>query len=267
MQDQILPLRLGVNVDHVATIRQARGTNYPSPLTAALISQAAGADSITVHLREDRRHIQEHDVTDLRSSLSIPLNLEVSVAEDMVALACGYRPQACCLVPERREELTTEGGLDVLQHAERITAAVKTLTQVGTQVALFVEPDLSLLDAIKATGAQAVEIHTGRYADAVNSAERAQLLEAIGTFAMQAHSMGLKVHAGHGLTVENTGPIARIAEIQELNIGHALIADAILMGLAASVARMKNLMVQTRLSSAMSAAPAAARSAQSYSAI
>lgn len=267
MQDQILPLRLGVNVDHVATIRQARGTNYPSPLTAALISQAAGADSVTVHLREDRRHIQEHDVVDLRSSLSIPLNLEVSAAEEMIALACGYRPQACCLVPERREELTTEGGLEVVNQRERITAAVAALKKVGTQVSLFVEPDLASLDAIQETGAQAVEIHTGGYADASSDAERAQILEMIGTFAMQAHSAGLKVHAGHGLTVENTGPIARIPEIQELNIGHALIADAILMGLAASVARMKNLMVQTRLSSAMPSSARPGGNSRSYSAI
>lgn len=261
MQNSILPLRLGVNVDHVATIRQARGTTYPSPLTAGLIAQAAGADSVTVHLREDRRHIQESDVTDLLSSLSVPLNLELAPVDDMVALACGFAPHACCLVPERREELTTEGGLDVLKNVERITASVNALNKAGSRVSLFVEPNVEHLDAIKATGAKAVEIHTGTYADEADPARRDAILRQIAEFASEAYSAGLEVHAGHGLTVENTTPIALIPEIQELNIGHALIADAILMGLSASVARMKNLMVQTRLSSAR--APAA----RSYSAL
>lgn len=261
MQNSILPLRLGVNVDHVATIRQARGTNYPSPLTAGLIAQAAGADSVTVHLREDRRHIQERDVTDLLSSLSVPLNLELAPVEDMVALACGFAPQACCLVPERREELTTEGGLDVVRNVDRIRSSVEALSKVGSRVSLFVEPQLEQLEAIRKTGAQAVEIHTGTYADETDSAKREAILNQIVSFAREAHGAGLQVHAGHGLTVENTVPIAHIPEIQELNIGHALVADAILMGLSASVARMKNLMVQTRLSSAR--APAV----RSYSAL
>lgn len=265
MSENALPLRLGVNVDHVATLRQARGTAYPSPLTAALISQAAGADSITVHLREDRRHIQDGDVQDLLTSLSIPVNLELSIAEDVVRVAEALRPPACCLVPERREERTTEGGLDLAAHADRIAEVVARLTAVGSRVSLFVEPDLALLDAIGRSGAQAVEIHTGAYADATDGRARAALLEQMAAFAQAARSAGLQVHAGHGLTVENTAPIARIADIEELNIGHSLMADAMLIGMAASVARMKNLMVQTRMS-ALRAAPAPAP-ARSYSAL
>lgn len=263
MQDQVLPLRLGVNVDHVATLRQARGTTYPSPLMAALIAQAAGADSITAHLREDRRHIQDADIRDLRSSLSVPLNLELSLDPEMVKIATQVRPQASCLVPERREELTTEGGLDVAGQKDRIADVVGALREVGSRVSLFVEPDVSALDVIVACNPHAVEIHTGRYADAADSSESNDQLLRIAEFAEQAQARGLEVHAGHGLTIENTTAIARIPQIQELNIGHALVADAVVMGMAAAVARMKSLMVHTRMSASSSPAPKAA----SYSAI
>lgn len=263
MTDSVLPLRLGVNVDHVATLRQVRGTDYPSPLTAALIAQAAGADSITVHLREDRRHIQDHDVVDLLSSLSVPLNLELAADEAVLRLAEGWKPQACCLVPERREEQTTEGGLDVRAQGERLREACARLQAGGSTVSLFVEPDLEQLEAILATGAQAVEIHTGHWALAPVQPVRMAELQRIQAFATQARAAGLAVHAGHGLTVENTQPIAAIAEIEELNIGHALVADALLMGMAAAIARMKNLMVVTRMAQQRTA-PAASRS---YSAL
>ena len=231
---QPLPLRLGVNVDHVATLRQARGTAYPSPLTAALIAQASGADSITVHLREDRRHIQEGDVVDLLNTLSVPLNLELAAEDAILTLAEEWRPQACCLVPEKREELTTEGGLDVAGGGPRIVDAVGRLRETGARVSLFVEPDLAQLEAIVATGAQAVEIHTGAYAEAREPGRRNALLEGITDFAHRAAEAGLEVHAGHGLTVDNTAPIARIAPVQELNIGHSLIGDAVLIGMAAA---------------------------------
>lgn len=266
MSESIRPLRLGVNVDHVATLRQARGTAYPSPLTAALIAQAAGADSITVHLREDRRHIQEQDVSDLLASLSVPLNLECAADSQIIDLATQWRPQAACLVPEKREELTTEGGLDVRAGAERIGAAVRRLRDAGTRVSLFVEPDLGQLEAIVASGAQAVEIHTGTWVEERDPVRHEALFKQIVEFAAEASARGLQVHAGHGLTAENAGPIAHIPEIEELNIGHSLVADAVLIGMAAAVARMKNLLVSIRMMQNREPTPAPA-STQSYSAL
>jgi pyridoxine 5-phosphate synthase len=230
------PIRLGVNVDHVATLRQARRTPYPDPVAAALVAEAAGADSITVHLREDRRHIQERDVVVLVERLRTRLNLELAVTDDMIEFAIRTRPADCCLVPERREELTTEGGLDVAGASSRIAAACELLSDAGIRVALFVDPDRAQLDAARAAGAPVVELHTGSYADAADpTAQLARLADA----ARYAQDIGLEVHAGHGLTNENVGPVAAIPEIIELNIGHAIVADAVFIGLAAAVSRMQ----------------------------
>lgn len=227
---------LGVNVDHVATLRQARRTPYPDPVAAALVAEAAGADSITVHLREDRRHIQEADVAILVERLRTRLNLELAVTPAMVDFALRTRPSDCCLVPERREELTTEGGLDVAADTARIGDACARLADGGMRVALFVDPDPRQIDAAHAAGAPVVELHTGRYAD---NADRDTELTRITAAARHAHALGLEVHAGHGLTNENVGPVAAIREIVELNIGHAIIADAVFIGLAAAVERMR----------------------------
>lgn len=239
-------LRLGVNIDHVATLRQARGTRYPSPLAAAFVAQSSGADSITVHLREDRRHIQEQDVRELRQALAIPLNLEMALDEEIIALAEELQPQACCLVPERREELTTEGGLDVQAQAATVAAACRRLRAAGCRVSLFVEAEAGQIDAAVAAGAQAVELHTGRYANLSDPADLGREVERLARMARHASDAGLEVHAGHGLTVENVAPIAALREIVELNIGHSLVADAVLMGMAPAVARMKGVMLSAR---------------------
>ena len=231
------PIRLGVNVDHVATLREARRTPYPDPVAAALVAESAGADSISVHLREDRRHIQESDVVVMVQRLRTRLNLELAVTEEMLAFALRTRPADCCLVPERREELTTEGGLDVAGDLARIKDACQRLADGGLHVALFVDPDPRQLDAARAAGAPVVELHTGAYADARDPAHE---LERIRSAAAYAHGLGLEVHAGHGLTNENVGPIAAVPEIVELNIGHAIIADAVFIGLTAAVERMRN---------------------------
>ena len=237
------PIRLGVNVDHVATLRQARRTPYPDPVAAALVAEAAGADSITVHLREDRRHIQERDVVVLVERLRTRLNLELAVTDDMIEFAIRTRPADCCLVPERREELTTEGGLDVAGAQARIAAACELLSDAGIRVALFVDPERAQLDAARAVGAPVVELHTGSYADAADPAvQLARLKDA----ARHASEIGLEVHAGHGLTNENVGPVAAIPEIIELNIGHAIVADAVFIGLAAAVTRMQRAIVVGR---------------------
>ena len=232
------PIRLGVNVDHVATLREARRTPYPDPVAAALVAEAAGADSITVHLREDRRHIQERDVVVLVERLRTRLNLELALSDGMVEFALRTRPADCCLVPERREELTTEGGLDVAGALSVVRAACARLAGAGIRVALFIDPDRAQVDAAHAAGAPVIELHTGRYADAADDAERARLADA----AQYARGLGLEVHAGHGLTNENVGAVAAIPEIIELNIGHAIIADAVFIGLAAAVARMRRAM-------------------------
>lgn len=246
MSQHTSPLRLGVNIDHVATLRQQRGTLYPSPLAAAFVAQSSGADGITAHLREDRRHIQERDVQELRQALGIPLNLEMAPAPEMLRIAEALAPPACCLVPEKREELTTEGGLDVVANLARVREACERLRAVETRVSLFIEADPAQIDAAVAAGAQVVEFHTGGYADAQDAGDQATAVSRFQRMAEYAASAGLEVHAGHGLTVENVVPIARIPQIQELNIGHSIVSDAVIMGMAAAVARMKAVMMQAR---------------------
>ena len=232
-------MRLGVNVDHVATLRQARGVDYPDPVEAALVAEAAGADGITVHLREDRRHIQERDVEELRRRLRVKLNLEMAVTDAMVDVALRVRPADACFVPERREELTTEGGLDVAGHAARITAAARRLAAAGIRVSLFIDPDPAQVRASRHAGVHAVELHTGDYANAAGDAERGRQLARLRLAAAEAGRLGLEVHAGHGLTVANVRPVAAIPEIVELNIGHAIVARAVLVGMAAAVREMR----------------------------
>lgn len=237
---------LGVNVDHVATLRQARGTRYPDPVDAALLAERAGADSITVHLREDRRHIQERDLRVMTDVLQTRMNLEMAVTDEMLAVAGDLRPADCCLVPEKREELTTEGGLDVAGQLERVTQACGALGEQGIRVSLFVDPDLEQLDASAAAGAPVVELHTGCYADAFEQGERARELERLQRASRHANRLGLTVHAGHGLHYHNVQAVAAIPEIVELNIGHAIIARAIIDGLARAVADMHRLMSAAR---------------------
>jgi pyridoxine 5-phosphate synthase len=239
------PIHLGVNVDHVATIRQARGTRYPDPVTAALVAEQAGADSITVHLREDRRHIQVRDVEVLVRTAQTRVNLEMAVTDSMLELAARHRPSDCCFVPERREELTTEGGLDVASQTQRIGAACRRLAEHGIRVSLFIDPDTAQLEASAAAGAPVVELHTGAYAEAQGAAA-AKELERIRGAAERAHALGLTVHAGHGLHYHNVAPIAAIPEIVELNIGHSIVAQALFDGFAGAVAKMKALMVAAR---------------------
>ncbi len=232
-------MRLGVNVDHVATLRQARGVDYPDPVEAALVAEAAGADGITVHLREDRRHIQERDVEELRRRLRVKLNLEMAVTDAMVDFALRVQPGDACFVPERREELTTEGGLDVAGHAARITVAARRLAAAGIRVSLFIDPDPAQVRASRSAGVHAVELHTGDYANAAGDAERGRQLARLRLAAAEAALLGLEVHAGHGLTVANVRPVAAIAEIVELNIGHSIVARAVLVGMAAAVREMR----------------------------
>lgn len=239
-------LRLGVNIDHVATLRQARGTIYPDVLQAARHARAGGADGITVHLREDRRHIQDQDVEELCAWAGLPINLEMAVTAEMVEIACEQKPPHCCLVPEKREELTTEGGLDVSGQLDRVRDACQLLAQAAIRVSLFVDPDTSQLDAIISTGTPAIEIHTGAYADAESESEQAAELARIQAMASAAHKAGLEVHGGHGLHLGNVGPIAAITEIVELNIGHSLIADAVFAGLENSVRAMRSAMNEAR---------------------
>ncbi|QEY58979.1 pyridoxine 5'-phosphate synthase [Pseudomonas sp. C27(2019)] len=234
---------LGVNIDHIATVREARGTRYPDPVKAALDAEQAGADGITVHLREDRRHIQERDIRLLREVMQTPMNFEMGVTEAMLRLAEEIRPEHVCLVPETREELTTEGGLDVTAQEARIAAAVERLQVVGCDVSLFVDADEQQILAAKRVGATTIELHTGHYADAVNAAEHAVQLEIIRKAAAFALKQGLVVNAGHGLHYHNVEPIAAIAGINELNIGHAIIAHALFVGFSAAVAEMKALIV------------------------
>lgn len=232
------PLRLGVNVDHIATVRQARGTAYPDPVEGALLAAASGADSITIHLREDRRHIQDHDLARLTPVCPVPINLEMAVTSAMVDIGVAAAPKYVCLVPERREERTTEGGLDVAGNIAPITAACRRLARAGIAVALFIDPDARQLRAAQRTGAPHLEIHTGTYADAKTVGARRAELKRIAGFARAAHAADFEVHAGHGLTLDNVGPIAAIAEIVELNIGHSLVADALSVGLPAAVKAM-----------------------------
>src|SRR6187402_54460 len=227
-------IELGINIDHVATVRQARRAPYPDPVHAALLAEQAGADNITLHLREDRRHIQDRDVHALRPLLQTRMNLEMGLTNEMVEIAIGVRPQDCCLVPENRAEVTTEGGLDV-------AGGVRKLAAAGIRVALFIAPDLAQVDAAKRAGAPVIELHTGTYAEATGAAQ-ARELERLSTAAKRAANLGLEVHAGHGLTYNNVAPVAAIPEIVELNIGHCIIARAIFTGLEAAVRDMKTLM-------------------------
>ena len=230
---------LGVNVDHIATLRQVRGgVDYPDPVEAALLAEAAGAHGITVHLREDRRHIQERDVETLAKRLRVKLNLEMAVTEAMLAFAARIRPADACLVPERREELTTEGGLDVVGHEARVRDGVGRLTAAGIRVSLFVDPDPGQLEASAAAGAPVVELHTGDYANARDPDATARELARLRAGAAKARELGLTVHAGHGLTIANVGPVAAIPEVVELNIGHAIVARAVLLGMSAAVREM-----------------------------
>mgnify|MGYP000615942237 FL=1 len=237
---------LGVNIDHIATLRNARGTHYPDPVHAADVAERAGADGITVHLREDRRHIRDRDVEILRRTINTRLNLEMAVTEEMLAIACDIKPVFCCLVPEKREELTTEGGLDVAGQLDKITDAVARLTAAGVQTSLFIDADIQQIDAAVASKAPYIEIHTGHYADALTEQEQAAELERLTQGIKYAHEQGLKVNAGHGLNYFNVKPVAAIKEIIELNIGHAIIARAAIDGLDKAVRDMKRLMLEAR---------------------
>jgi pyridoxine 5-phosphate synthase len=240
------PLLLGVNVDHVATLRQARGTRYPDPCEAALLAEQAGADSITVHLREDRRHIQEADLDILQARLGTRMNLELAVSGEIIAIACRVRPADCCLVPERRAELTTEGGLDVVTHFAAVAAACRRFAAEGIRAGLFIDPDLRQIEAAARSGAPVIELHTGAYAELPDGGQRDHELERIREATRLAIAAGLEVHAGHGLNYHNVGPVAAIAGINELNIGHAIVAQAVFSGMAAAVAEMKRLMQLAR---------------------
>jgi pyridoxine 5-phosphate synthase len=234
-------LRLGVNIDHVATIRNARGGAYPDPIRAALVAQEAGADGITAHLREDRRHIIDEDIAHLIGAIALPLNMEMAATEEMVALALKHRPHAACIVPERREEVTTEGGLNAAGQHNHLQPLISRLADAGIRVSLFIEPDPRQIEAAMLLGAPVVEFHTGRYAHAEGE-ERATELRRIADAAALAVKNGIEPHAGHGLTYDNVQPIAAIPQIAELNIGHFLIGEAIFTGLDASVRRMRALM-------------------------
>src|SRR5210317_716312 len=239
------PIYLGVNIDHVATLRQARGTTYPRPSDAVQIAERAGADSITVHLREDRRHIQDHDLDEINEVMRTHMNLEMAVTDEMIGIARRIRPSDVCLVPEKREELTTEGGLDVAGQLDKVRAACSQLGEADIRVSLFIDPDHEQLDAAASAGAPVVEVHTGKYAD-TEGEEQAAELKRIVDAAEYGHDLGLVINAGHGLHYQNVKPIARIEQIVELNIGHAIVARAIFDGIASAVAEMKRLMLEAR---------------------
>ena len=238
-------IALGVNIDHVATLRQARRVDYPDPIHAALLAEQSGADSITLHLREDRRHIQDRDVVLMRQLLKTRMNLEMAVTDEMIRIALEVRPQDCCLVPESREEVTTEGGLDVAGQIARVGDACKALGAAGIRVSLFIDPDTAQVEAAHRAGAPVVELHTGTYANRAG-AGRALELDRVRAAARRATSLGLTVNAGHGINYHNVEPIAAIAEIVELNIGHAIVARAVFDGLAKAVRDMKELMRAAR---------------------
>ena len=238
-------IALGVNIDHVATLRQARRARYPDPVHAALAAEQAGADNITLHLREDRRHIQDDDVRTLRGLLQTRMNLELAATDDMIAIAREVRPADCCLVPERREEVTTEGGLDVAGQLQRIAEGCRVLGAAGVRVALFIGADPRQIEAAAQAGAPVIELHTGAYAGAGGGAAAVEL-EKLRSAARLAASLGLEVHAGHGLNYHNVAPVAAIPEVVELNIGHAIVARAVFDGLARAVGDMRSLMVEAR---------------------
>lgn len=241
-------IKLGVNIDHVATLRQARGTRYPDPVRAALEAERAGADGITLHLREDRRHIQDRDVLFIKEVINVPMNLEMAVTEEMITIAENSQPTYCCLVPERREELTTEGGLDVAGQEERIRQACQRLANAGISVSLFINADMRQIDAALACGAPIIELHTGQYADALSQKQQAAELEKITAAVDYAHQVGLQVNAGHGLHYQNVQAIAAIPQIIELNIGHSIVGQAMFTGFYKAVKEMKRLMVEARAS-------------------
>ncbi len=240
-----MSIYLGINIDHIATIRQARDANYPSPIEAALLCEKSGADSITLHLREDRRHIQDADVKILRNQLTTKMNLEMAATDEMIAIARKIKPQDCCLVPEKREELTTEGGLDVVSQIPRMKDVCLCLGESHIIVSLFVDAQKNQIDAARECGSPVIELHTGHYANATNEAQLTEL-EKIKTMTTYAHSIGLQVNAGHGLTLENTTAIAKLPEIVELNIGHSIIARAMFIGLEAATCEMKTLILEAR---------------------
>lgn len=241
-----MTIRLGVNVDHVATLRQARGIFYPDPIQAAFKAIKGGADGITLHLREDRRHIQDADVFAFKEMLNVPMNLEMAATEEMVCIAEAVRPDYVCLVPEKRHELTTEGGLDVLSHSPVITEVCVRLSRAGIVPSLFIDPDKSQIDAAKQCGASTVELHTGCYSNAPTATEMRAELKRITDAAAYAHKIGLTVNAGHGLHIENVQAIAAIPEMNELNIGHSIVSRAIFIGMQRAVEEMKALMVTAR---------------------
>ena len=237
---------LGVNIDHIATLRQARGTRYPSLIDAAKICESSGADSITLHLREDRRHIQDQDVEELKSSLTTKMNLEMAATDEMLEIATKILPEDCCLVPEKRQELTTEGGLDVLSQLGRIKEVCSELSTNNIKASLFIDPDNYQIEAAVECGAPIIEIHTGHYADASSAAEMQKELQKISEACSYAHSLGLQVNAGHGLTLQNTKAIAEINSVIELNIGHSIISRALFVGLGAATSEMKQLIQKAR---------------------
>lgn len=252
MSSRALPsdrLRLGVNIDHVATVRNARGGTAPDPIRAARESVAAGADGITAHLREDRRHIRDADMETLARTLTIPLNFEMAATDEMIELATRLRPHAACLVPEKREERTTEGGLDIIGAQDSLRPRIARLAAAGIRVSLFVEPDLAVMDTAKRLGAPVVELHTGSYCEAVaegNTARTARELERITKAAAYGFGIGLEIHAGHGLALDSVGPVAALREIAELNIGHALIGEAIFVGLGQAIRDMRAAIEEAR---------------------
>lgn len=239
------PIRLGVNIDHVATVRNARGSGYPDPVRAALLAAEAGAQGITAHLREDRRHITDADIARLSAELPVPLNLEMAATQEMLGIALRHRPHAACIVPEKREERTTEGGLDAAGQFDALAPMVAALRDAGIRVSLFIEPEAAQIDAAVRLGAPVVELHTGRYAELDEAAREVELKRLADAAALAAKN-GIEVHAGHGLTFDNVVPIAAIPQVRELNIGHFLIGEAIFDGLAPVVARMRALMDAAR---------------------
>ncbi len=247
MNELIETILLGVNIDHIATLRQARGTIYPDPVQAAFIAEQAGADGITVHLREDRRHINDRDVELLSQVIQTRMNLEMAVTEEMLSIAEKTRPAYCCFVPEKREELTTEGGLDVVANKQQITDAIQRLSESGIQISLFIDADEKQIRAASDCGAPIIELHTGCYADATNQIDQTKQLQKIISGTEQASDLGIQVNAGHGLHYHNVKPIAAIEQVVELNIGHAIIARAVICGLEKAVADMKTLMLEARL--------------------
>ncbi len=239
------PIHLGVNIDHIATLRQVRGTPYPRPVDAVVMVEQAGADSITVHLREDRRHIQDRDLDEIKAVMRTRMNLECAVTDEMLGIAVAAAPSDCCLVPEKREELTTEGGLEVAGQEQRVAGAVRRLSDAGIRVSLFIDPDREQLDAAVAVGAPVVELHTGAYAECEDEVRRDEL-DRLRDAAAYGRKLGLVIHAGHGLHYHNVADVAAIREIVELNIGHAIIARAVFDGLPVAVSEMKRLMLEAR---------------------